>query len=352
MQYIEYARKQKAQKKLNQVLTSVLRLHPTRPELWIYAANYAMETEGDMMEARSYMQRGLRFCKRSKDLWIEYAKLEMIFIAKIVGRRRVLGLDESRTEIPRATMEDNPDADIVTLPTITAEDINPDLAQNDSVDQVALQNLNSTPALAGAIPMAVFDAAMKQFPEDDILGKRFFDMIAGFRGVPCYQKILDHIVDTLSTAMPTNPLVASCYIWQPVIGVKATSPDFPRGLGVALERLDSAAKRVYPRLPLLKRTIDSLLTFLEVEKLDPDIRKVLMATLKSTLGQLQMELEHKTGESGDEAAEVLEKLRSNSLHPFVESTMAWALRIWGNNTRLTTLLGSGPIPAENEDAKK
>lgn len=356
MQYIEYARKQKAHKRLNQVITSVLRLHPTRPELWIYAANYAVEAEGDMMEARSYLQRGLRFCQRAKDLWIEYAKLEMIYIAKIVGRRRVLGLDENRTQTPQASMEDNPDADVVALPTITAEDINPDLAQDDLVDQVALQNLNSTPALAGAIPIAVFDAAMKQFPEDALLGERFFNMIVDFESVPCYQKILGHIVDTLMAAMPTNPLVANCYVWQPLVGVKATSPEFPRGLGVALERLDSSAQRVQPRFPLLRRTVDWVLSYLGVQELDSDIRKVLLVTLKSTLGQLQIELEHKTGENGDEAAELLEKLQSHSLYMFVEPTMAWALRIWGNNTRLFALQGAPGVTAatqsQNGDANK
>lgn len=345
MQYIEYARKQKAHKKLHQVITDVLRLHPTRPELWIYAASYAMGTEGDMMEARSYLQRGLRFCKRSKDLWIEYAKLEMIYIAKIVGRRRILGLDETRTQIPQATMDDDPNADVVALPTVTAEDINPDVAQDDLVDQVALQNLNSTPALSGAIPIAVFDAAMKQFPEDAPLGERFFNMIVGFEGVPCYKSILDHIVNTLMAAMPTNPLVAYCYIWQPVAGVKATSPEFPRGLGVALDRLDSSAQRVQPRFPLLKRTIDWLLSSLGFQELDSDIRKVLLITLKSTLGQIQIDLEHKTGENGDEAAELLEKLQSHSLYTFMEPTMVWALRIWGENPRLLALHGSSAVLA-------
>lgn len=340
MQYIEYARQQKAYKKLNQVITSVLRLHPTRPELWIYAANYAVETEGDMMEARSYLQRGLRFCNRSKDLWIEYAKMEMIYIAKIVRRRRILGLDENRTQTPQATMEDNPDADVVALPKVTAEDINPDLAQDDLVDQVALQNLNSTPALSGAIPIAIFDAAMKQFPEDALLGERYFNMIVGFEGVPCYLKILDHIVGTLMAAMPTNPLVANCYVWQPVVGVKATSPEFPRGLGVALDRLEACAQRVQPRFPLLRRTIDWVLSYLGVQELDPDIRTVLLVTLKSTLGQLQIELEHRTGENGDEAAELLERLQSHSLDMFVELTMAWALHIWGKNTRLLALSGA------------
>ena len=350
MQYIVYARKQKAHKKLAQILTSVLRLHPTKPELWIYAANYAMEAEGNMTEARSYMQRGLRFCKQSKDLWIEYAKLEMIYIAKIAGRRRILGLDERHSQNPPANASDEADADVVTLPMITAEDINPDLAQDDSVDEVVLQNLNSTPALSGAIPIAIFDAAMQQFPEDDLLGERFFDMIVGFGDVPCYKKILEHIVDALSAAMPTSPTVASCYVRHPVVGIKATAPEFPRGLGVALDRLDSSAQKIHQRLPLLKRTIDWLLSFLEGLELDRDIRKVLLVTLKNTLSQLQMELEHKGGEKGDEAAELLEKLQDKRLQQFVGPTMAWALRTWGTNTRLLTFQEAGVAVARKEDS--
>ena len=93
MQSIEYARKQKAHKKLSQIFTNVLRLHPTKADVWIYAAQFAMDVHADMTEARSYMQRGLRFCKNSKKMWLEYAKLEILYIAKIAARRCVLGLD-------------------------------------------------------------------------------------------------------------------------------------------------------------------------------------------------------------------------------------------------------------------
>jgi hypothetical protein len=37
--------------------------------------------------------------------------------------------------------------DMIALPSLTAEDINPSTGADGEVDQVALQNLNSTPAL-------------------------------------------------------------------------------------------------------------------------------------------------------------------------------------------------------------
>lgn len=99
MQYLDFASKQKANKKLSQVLTNLLRLHPTKPAIWIYAASNALNVKDDLTEARSYMQRGLRFCKHSKDLWLEYAKLEMLYVSKIAARSRVLGLDSARNNV-------------------------------------------------------------------------------------------------------------------------------------------------------------------------------------------------------------------------------------------------------------
>ena len=77
------------------ILTDALRFHPPSADLWIYAAKYSLDDHADMSQARSYMQRGLRFCKSAKTLWIQYAKLELIYIAKLVARQQILGLDEA-----------------------------------------------------------------------------------------------------------------------------------------------------------------------------------------------------------------------------------------------------------------
>lgn len=105
MQSVEYARGQHSHKKVSQILTNALRLHPTKSDLWTYAAQFAMEENGDMTEARSYMQRGLRFCKNSSALWLQYAKLELVYIAKIAARRQILGVGENAPKKKRKLVE-------------------------------------------------------------------------------------------------------------------------------------------------------------------------------------------------------------------------------------------------------
>ncbi|KAF2091169.1 hypothetical protein K490DRAFT_71397 [Saccharata proteae CBS 121410] len=289
MQYIEYARKEKANKKLEQILTSLLRMHPTKPELWIYAARYATDAQADMTGARGYMQRGLRFCKSSKLLWLEYAKLEMIYVAKIAARRTILGLDQERKPKKTQTEDDTAD-DMIALPEITAEDIDPSLAKDAPVDDVALQNLASTPVLTGAIPMAVFDAAMQNFNNASSVGEQFFDMFAEFEKTPCMRTLLQHVLEYLQTNTPTDLATQSCYWRLPLVGVDTSSPDFPRALGTCLERIKESMASSEKKPAVATKAIALLLPLLDAEELDANIRKVLNASLRQFRRNLDQEI--------------------------------------------------------------
>ena len=338
MQYIAYARKQKSNKMVSQILTTMLRLHPTKAALWIFAANYALEERGDMTEARSCMQRGLRFCGREGRLWVEYARLEMGYVVKIVGRRRILGLDQAQDERDTEKGAEGIDGDVVALPAITAEDINPDQRPSEGVDEEALQKLGSSPALSGAIPMAIFDAAMKQFKDDQKLCMQFFDMIAEFYDMPCTGKILVHIMDTLQTLAPESPETLIRWTQQPVIGLNASSPGFPTGLGLCLDRMKAALKRLESssRAPktaqspcmLEQQVIEWMLQYLKEEELDPDVRKVIVMTLRKVWSQLQSDIELDPNGKGPEVASLISKFQAQGLHRIAEPARAWALRMW------------------------
>ncbi|KAI9707122.1 MAG: U3 snoRNP protein [Candelina mexicana] len=279
MQYIDFARKEKANKKMTQILTSVLRMHPTKPELWIYAAQYAIDEHADMTAARSYMQRGLRFCKASRALWLEFAKLEMIYISKIAARRKILGLDKPRP----AKAEDEVDENKISLPELTAEDINPSLGRDDTIDEVALQNLSATPALNGAIPMVIFDTAMKQFQNDAALGEKFFNMFAEFEGLPCLPNILQHVVDQMRLSTPKDASALACNFRQPVIGIEVISSDFPSALGISYERWKSSLTEASRAFEVAARAITWLLPMLKVQDFDPGVRTVLLVMLKQAV---------------------------------------------------------------------
>ena len=338
MQYINYARKQRSNKKVSQILTSVLRLHPTKAELWIYAANYAMEDRGDITEARSYMQRGLRFCKKDERIWIEYARLEMIYISKIVGRRQILGLDDQRDQQEDENRIEELNGDMVALPAITAEDIDPHKRPSVDVDQEALKKLSASPALSGAIPTAIFDAAMKEFKDSNKLCLRFFDMVAKFQALPCTAQILVHLTETMHAFAPGDPETLIRWIQQPVIGIDVSLAGFPTNFGVSLDRIQTSFKRLEslsavpnilrPRTILEQQILEWLLSYLKYEGLDPDIRKVIVTTLRKVWSRFQSDIELDPSGREPVVSSIISKLQAGGIHKLAELARAWALRTW------------------------
>ncbi|EEH37500.1 hypothetical protein PAAG_07918 [Paracoccidioides lutzii Pb01] len=288
MQYIEYARRQKAYKKLAHILVNALRLHPTCVELWMYAARYALEDHSDMTQARTYMQRGLRFCRSSKMLWVQYAKLEMIYITKIATRQQILGLNGSRKAPVVDGAITDPNADVIALPVVTEEDINPSLGEDNGVDEAALENLNATPALTGAIPIAVFDAAMRQFGNDVGVAHGFYTMVAEFTKSPCLGRVLGHIVESMMENNADKPGAQICYVIFPTAGIEVTSAQFPRAFGTSLSRLKECTNRNHAgnQKSLAREVINWLQPLIATEGLDLALYKVMAATLRNAESSL------------------------------------------------------------------
>ncbi|KAI9680734.1 MAG: U3 snoRNP protein [Caeruleum heppii] len=280
MQYVEYARKEKANKKVVQILTSVLRLHPTKPELWMYAARWALESEADMTGARSYMQRGLRFCKSSRDLWVEYAKLEMIHVAKIIARRRILGLEGDSVEIHPTQSAKRIEEDVIAVPDVDDGESDPDWPTQGPDAQMALQKLDSTPVLTGAIPLAIFDVAMKTFPNDAEFAERFFDMFAEFSEIPFQRSLLQHVLASMSVFAPSAPSTVLCHLRQPIVGLQTNSPTFPSALASSFERLSSSMDVILRQQGLAEKVTEWLLSLSRVPGYDPSVQKVIAMTLE------------------------------------------------------------------------
>ena len=284
MQYIMFAQKQGSNTKVSQLLTSVLRLHPTKPELWIYAATMGST---NITEARSYMQRGLRLCGSSERLWVEYARLEMMHISKIAGRKQILGLDIAEIERESTQNTRNDDDSMINLPAITTKELMP--AQRPSDGLEVLEKLGTGPVLLGAIPMAIFDAAMKYFKSSDKLCQQFFDMIAEFPQVPCQQSILCHIMDTLRSVAPQSPETLIRWIQQPVTGIDVTTPEFPALFRCCLDYMKKSFEILIPiparqgtarPMSILGQQVIAWLLSYQKEVLDADIRQVMSTTIR------------------------------------------------------------------------
>jgi len=326
MQYIDFARRDKAYKRLNDIFTSVARLHPTKPEIWVHAANYFMDTQADITNARSYMQRGLRFCKSSEYLWLEYAKLETIYVGKIAGRRKILGLDEDHTKVQDG---DDEDTDMIALPEVTAEDINPSLTQDDGIDEVALQNLASAPVLTGAIPLAVFDSAMKQFHGRPRVAQAFYAMFAEFDQLSCIPRILRHVLDYLHTNAPRSVETAMCDFCMQLYGRSPSDPEFPPALADALDLISKATQQHPSDVPRLSEI--AVRQLLSLERLssdsDPSVQMVISKRLRKYL---------RSG-SGDKAVDLVKALQQEGKRHNAETLIRTSVKYFSANEELQRL---------------
>lgn len=271
LQYIDYAKKQQSHKKLSHVFTTVLRLHPTRPELWIYAAQFAMEENGDITEARGYMQRGLRFNKNKKVLWLQYLRLEMSYIAKLQARREILGIEAPADETARPDKEPSE---------LTAEDVVPETAADEASTR-ALQTLADTPAQGGAIPIAIFDAAMNQFNHDAGLLESMLYMLEDYGHLRATEVVLKHVRKEALVHNSRHWVLAACDIWMPVIGIQPSSADFPAAFRLSLKTLrarpkDRGKEDAFP--VWAKQWLERLLA---TEDLDPAIQKIAGSVAQS-----------------------------------------------------------------------
>ena len=308
MQLVHYCQKEKANKKLAKAFTAVLRLKPREWGLWVLAAKHYAEAQGDMSTARSYLQRGLRFCRDDRRLYLEYAKLEMGYLAKLAARRKILGLDEEETENTASDAMD--DDNTITLPAITAADINPEASKGvEEMDANAMKRLDSAPAFTGDIVIAIFDAAMTQFANDSDVAESFFDLVASFDHVPATRRILQHILTHIQSAAPESPEAIICEVRLQLFSIDALSAEFPAALGSSL----AAVKRGINRLSetqqviLAEKTVIVLLPLLKQRhEMDQGVRKVLEASVKRYLA---LEKSKRPAKISKKSADRVESLR-------------------------------------------
>lgn len=297
MQRIQYARQQKAYKKLSHILTKALRLHPAKPDLWMYASQTAMDEHADMTEARSYMQRGLRFCKTSKRLWLEYAKLELLYLAKLAARQQVLGIGWSLESKRPSKSSDDIDPDISNPVGLRVEDVHLNKGTMHDVDEDSLPKLAKSSVLSGAIPIAIFDAAMDQFGHDEKLAQDFFHTVQDMGSIPCMRSILMHIVDEMLRSHQSSWRTVLCDVKVSCVGIATTSPEFPKAFGESLRKLQAACTEARQHTELSDAMRTWLETYLNNDSLDAALRQIML----STLGQLQPAA--KSGHAGSNVAD-------------------------------------------------
>lgn len=281
-------------------------MHPTSASLWALAGRRAAQS-GDMERARGHFLRGCRFCTGAPDLWVEYARCEMEWLAKVEAKKAGQGVRKGVNvmEAIKATEGAELDGDVITFDDDDSDDeggggvdmimmpdpdaeVPPGQKPKPKVfDEEQTKQLEQSPALSGAIPMAIFDISKKQSFWGPSAAERFFNAFATFSRVSCQGKIVQHVLDAMSEAFPNHPATCSCVVRQPLVGVAVDTPEFPKALRESLARLKAAMGQAEDKKVLARKLVDWIDTMLAVEELDAAIRTVLGHTKKSVEEQAQ-----------------------------------------------------------------
>ncbi|KRY20508.1 U3 small nucleolar RNA-associated protein 6 -like protein, partial [Trichinella patagoniensis] len=92
---IQFAEKRKMFHSVSKLYLHMLQLHTRKPNLWLLAAKWEFEKNGSCENARLLLQRAIRFNEKSKKIWIEYFRFELLYIEKLYQRYLLIRSSEN-----------------------------------------------------------------------------------------------------------------------------------------------------------------------------------------------------------------------------------------------------------------
>ncbi|KAK4519987.1 uncharacterized protein ATC70_010231 [Mucor velutinosus] len=214
LQYIDYAKKNKANNILSSIFVQAIQYHPNNASLWIMAATWENEHNANMAAARILLQRALRLMPESQQLWHEYFRLELLYIEKIKLRRRILGIDQAKNQEDLDAMQvdnqEDDDDNTINLPAVTGEDVAQWKQDEENTkkskkvltkeEAAALEEANN-PILQGLLAKIIYDNAIQSTADSIQFRQRFVDIYREFTDT---QKDIDYVYDTIRRDMMDN----------------------------------------------------------------------------------------------------------------------------------------------------
>lgn len=270
---VDFARSQKMVNVVNKELTQMLRLHPTEPEVWVYVAKYQAENNSSIVEARAVLQKGLRFNPDSPYLWLEYMRLELIYVAKILARRKLLGISRAQQD-EKKELESNDNLEL------TGEDLNEaerEIKNLPDINMEILGDAKSNPVLRGDVALVVFDAATAQKFDKREFCVEALKIIDEFTALDRLH-LANHVIEWATSNLDT----AESWLWSvtlPVRYVSVEDPEFPDQLRQMFAQYNKVKK---PGLAQLLRDYlaDNFLSGENGEKVDGPLRKAIELFVK------------------------------------------------------------------------
>ncbi|ORX93777.1 hypothetical protein K493DRAFT_284390 [Basidiobolus meristosporus CBS 931.73] len=231
LQWVDFAKRNKMNKLLSKIFARAIQLHPAKPSLWIMAASWEFEDNLNTTAARILLQRGLRLNPESQELWLEYVRLELVYMAKIRERRRILGIlkkDQAKPEVEVEEEEEKKEEDMIVLPTLDEEEeMEPkrEITISDGLIQTLKAENNAF--LSGAVALIVYQNAIKSIPNDLDFRRKFLEV---FQTIPGTESGQETIYESIKDDFPHDESARALYIEKNLAGVDPNSVEYINGV--------------------------------------------------------------------------------------------------------------------------
>ncbi|KAI9017097.1 U3 small nucleolar RNA-associated protein 6-domain-containing protein [Gaertneriomyces semiglobifer] len=276
VQYFEWCKRTNSSKALAKNFARAIQLHPTNASFWIMAAAYEFEKNSNMQSARILLQRGLRINSESRKLWLEYFRLELLWIEKLRARRKILLAQGSQVHAEPLAPAPNAE-ESVTIPALEAE--------NDSNDSPVAEveskkEINATEqALAEVvIPRIIYRNAIKTIPEDLTVRLEFLKIYRSFDGT---QKGCEEVYESLKEDFAREPAAIGALAARHLDGIAVDDPSYPGALKAAVVEFEESVKT--SPTPAIWETYHSFLKGQLAAVDDKSLQTYLRKLLKHTL---------------------------------------------------------------------
>ncbi|KAJ3032734.1 U3 snoRNP protein, partial [Rhizophlyctis rosea] len=297
-QYFEWSKGVGSSKALGRSFARAIQLHPTKPIFWIMAAAWEFDENGNMNSARILLQRALRLNPTSQKLWLEYFKLELLYIEKIKERRKIL-FGNGGIAVPILTPRPASDSDPSSDPqdsslTLEIEDEEGEgssaLERNETVR--ALRNNRGGEDVLGetltplqkallevTVPRVIYRNAIDAIA-DNLLFRIEFLRIYRLFGADT-KTGQEEVFESLQRDFPTTPTSFALLSERHLAGIDTTSPQYPQTLKLTISEYDIHLS-THPSPDLLQAYVSFLTSQLDSCSED-NLKLYLNAVLKKVL---------------------------------------------------------------------
>ncbi|KAI9179686.1 U3 snoRNP protein [Blastocladiella emersonii ATCC 22665] len=303
--YATMAKRCKSYRRISSIYARALQLHPRNASLWILAAAWEFEDQGNAASARKLMQRAVHFNREMRELWIEWFKLECMYVTKIRARAEILDRlnradseadsdmdeDEDDAKEDPAVLGDDMDEDDLATPALPVPDNNAELSALDEslskAEASAQDGADADPIVQYAIPRLVYAEAIAAHPADLALRRECLRIAVAAHGA---QSVVDAILASIHTDLaPTSAdAVVLATAWRVVPGVGGvlpSDPAYPAALHAAITDLDAAVAAAATPAPLVQSLRDAVLDFLAAQRnavaaVNPDLAAYVHAQIR------------------------------------------------------------------------